>query len=185
MTHVTVVGIFVGGAARRMGGQPKGLLLTRDGQSVMDRTVALARAVSSRVVLVGRGDAYSLDLVSLPDPEDASGPLGGLSSLLKHAGSDDSIALACDMPFITRDLLRRLATHEPGGVAVAPKRDGRWEPFFARFEVARTLPVVESRLARRALAMQGLLDELMATEFPLLPGEPALLSDWDCPEDMA
>jgi hypothetical protein len=32
--------------------------------------------------------------------------------------------------------------------------------------------------------MQGVLEELVAGELPLLPGESTLLSDWDCPEDM-
>jgi molybdopterin-guanine dinucleotide biosynthesis protein A len=192
VTRALVVGIFVGGAARRMGGKPKGLLLTRGGERVIDRTVALARKVSARVVLVGRSDAYALDLPCLPDrargaeadPGDAPGPLGGLCSLLEDAASGDAIAIACDMPFLTADLLARLATFEPGRAAVAPKRGGRWEPLFARFDAARALPVVEGRLARRALAMQGVLDELAAGELPLLPGESTLLSDWDCPEDM-
>jgi molybdopterin-guanine dinucleotide biosynthesis protein A len=174
-----------------MGGRPKGLLRTPDGRSVMDRTLAVAREVSSRIVLVGQSDAYSPDLPSLadrvldPDVDRGAGPLGGLSSFLHHAGSGDVIAIACDMPFITADLLVRLATYEPGWAAVAPKRDGRWEPFFARFDARRALPVVESRLARRALSMQGLLNELAARELPLLQGESTLLLDWDCPEDMA
>jgi molybdopterin-guanine dinucleotide biosynthesis protein A len=192
VTRTLVVGIFVGGASRRMGGKPKGLLLTRGGERVIDRTVALARKVSSRVVLVGRSDAYALDLPCLPDrgrgteadPEDAPGPLGGLCSLLEYAASGDAVAIACDMPFLTADLLARLATYEPGRAAVAPKRGGRWEPLFARFDAARALPVAEGRLARRALSMQGVLDELVAGELPLLPGESTLLSDWDCPEDM-
>jgi molybdopterin-guanine dinucleotide biosynthesis protein A len=199
--HVTVVGIFVGGAAQRMGGKPKGLLRTGDDEeSVIDRTVALAREVSPRVVLVGRSDAYSLELPRVPDRiadavmeppaqatsrEGAWGPMGGLASLLGYAGAGSAIALACDMPFISAELLHRLAAHEPESVAVAPKRNGQWEPFLARFEVARTLPIVESRLTRRALAMRGLLDELMATELPLFPGESTLLTDWDCPGDMA
>lgn len=192
MTHTLVVGIFVGGAARRMGGKPKGLLLTRGGERVIDRTVALARELSSRVVLVGRSDAYALDLPCLRDrawgaevgPGEAPGPLGGLCSLLEYSASGDAVAIACDMPFLTADLLARLATYEPGRAAVAPKRGGRWEPLFARFDAARALPVAEGRLARRALSMQGVLDELVAGELPLLPGESTLLSDWDCPEDM-
>jgi molybdopterin-guanine dinucleotide biosynthesis protein A len=120
----------------------------------------------------------------LPDPPGEGGPLGGLVSLLSDAGDGQAIALACDMPFFTRDLLGRLATHAPSASAVAPRRDGAWEPFFARYDPPRALPAARARLARGALSLQGLLDDLRAEELPLGAGEPALLDDWDLPEDV-
>jgi molybdopterin-guanine dinucleotide biosynthesis protein A len=179
-----VVGILVGGMARRMGGAPKGLLRTSEGERVIDRTVALARSVSPLVVLVGRSEAYDVDVPRLPDPETGMGPLAGLASLLEHAGDGHAMALACDMPFLTGELLGRLASRASTAAALAPKRDGRWEPLFARFDAARALPVVRARLERRDLALQGLLVELEADELPLSPSEARLLSDWDRPEDL-
>jgi molybdenum cofactor guanylyltransferase len=179
------VGIFVGGRARRMGGFPKGLLRLDDGTTILERTLGLVHELGARVVLVGRKGAYPADLPSLPDPDGESGPLGGLVSLLEHAGSGAVIALACDMPRLTGALLGRLAAHPSEAPVVAPKREGRWEPLFARYDARRAAPVARARLARRELALKGLLDALGADELPLLPGESMLLDDWDRPEDIA
>jgi molybdopterin-guanine dinucleotide biosynthesis protein A len=183
---VTTIGIFVGGHSRRMGGLPKGLLtVPGEERSILERTLALAREISPRVVLVGRPDAYAeMGVPSLPDPDGDMGPLGGLLSLLEHAQPDRVIALACDMPHLGRELLARLDRFPSGAAAVAPVRDGRWEPFLARFE-AHAVAVVRRRLSSGARSLHGLLDELEAVQLPLLPGESMLLQDWDCPEDMA
>jgi molybdenum cofactor guanylyltransferase len=181
---MTVVGIFVGGASSRMGGRPKGLLPTANGETVLERTIRIAQTVSPQIVLVGRSDAYRTSVLTLSDPVGTSGPLGGLCSLLEYSGDDRAVALACDMPFITPDLLRRLAIAPSTARAVLPKREGLWEPFFARFDAKRALPFVRSRLASRSGALQGLFDDLEADELPLGPTEARLLSDWDSPEDM-
>jgi molybdopterin-guanine dinucleotide biosynthesis protein A len=185
-----ILGLFVGGRATRMGGLAKGLLQAPADpavdrrQTILDRTLALAQRVGVEVALVGRTDAYPKTLVTLPDPEGDLGPLGGLSSLCAHAGEGHVIALACDMPYVTEALLGRLVHHASRAPVVAPKRDGRWEPLFARYAAAPTLAVVGARIARRELSLQGLLDELGAEELPLMPGEPMLLEDWDRPEDI-
>jgi molybdopterin-guanine dinucleotide biosynthesis protein A len=183
---VTTIGVFVGGRSRRMGGLPKGLLaVPDDGRSIVERTLSLARQITPRVVLVGRADAYAgLGTLSLSDSGEDAGPLGGLLSLLEYAQPDRVIALACDMPRLGRDLLARLDAFPSGSAAVAPKREGLWEPFVARFE-GRAIDVVRRRLARGERSLQGLLDEMGAVELALLPGEAVLLHDWDGPEDMA
>jgi molybdopterin-guanine dinucleotide biosynthesis protein A len=179
------VGLFVGGRACRMGGVPKGLLPAPGGSTIARRTVDLARQLGARTVLVGHDEAYELDLPSVSDAAGGGGPLAGLCSLLEHAGAGHAVAIACDMPFITFELLHRLATHASSAPVVAPRRGGRWEPLFARYDAARSLEVARARLSRRDLALQGLLTQLGADELPLLPGEHELLEDWDRPEDIA
>jgi molybdenum cofactor guanylyltransferase len=183
---VTTIGIFVGGHSRRMGGAPKGLLLVPgEGRSIVERTLALAREITSRVVLVGKEGPYAgMGAPFVPDAEGDAGPLGGLLALLDHADPDRVIALACDMPHLGRELLARLDLFPAGPAAIAPRRDGRWEPFLARFE-ARAAEVVRRRLGEGKRSLHGLLDELEAAPLPLLAGEAALLHDWDRPEDMA
>jgi molybdopterin-guanine dinucleotide biosynthesis protein A len=59
LTHPAVAGVFVGGAARRMEGMPKGLLLASDGRTLVEHTSSmLLEAGASEVVLVGRSTAY-------------------------------------------------------------------------------------------------------------------------------
>lgn len=178
-----VVGVFVGGASTRMG-RTKALLAAPEGVTLVERQVRLARAIGAEVVLVGRRDDVPAIAPVLDDARVDAGPLGGLVSLLTHAGERPAIALACDMPFVSEDLLARLA-EAPPALVLAPRREGRWEPLCARYDASRVLPVARETLARGALAMQGLLDALGAVELVLEPGEASLLDDWDTPTDVS
>ncbi len=184
------VGIFIGGRSSRMGGRPKGLLPTRDGTTILERTAGLARELSSDVVLVGDAPGYASHASTLPrlaDPPGERGPVGGLLSLVTyaHARAGRAIMLACDMPYLTRELLARLATDAPGAAAVAPRRNGVWEPFFARYDAGGARTAVEDAVRSGPTSLQALLDRLGAVELPLAPEEEALLGDWDRPEDVA
>lgn len=181
-----IAGIFVGGASRRMGGAPKGLLPV-DGEPLVLRTVRACRAAGLEPVLVGEHASYAaLGVPMIPDAEAGRGPLGGLAALLAHAeraGAHEAIALACDMPYVTPELLRVLASAPPAP-AVAPHLDERWQPFFARYEVARAAPVVREALRDGRAALQRVLDALGATPLPLDATAARALRDWDEPGDV-
>ena len=200
MTRKLVAGIFIGGVSSRMnggpGGPPKGMLAAPDGRSIVARCRDLLVEVGAVPLLIGRRDGYaSVGLEVVPDAhEDAgAGPLAGLCALLARAGDDaHALAIACDMPFVTRALLERLA-FAPPAVAVAPRDDeGRWQPFFARYDVARARPVVESRLAAIVgqsadappRSLQSLLDALGAVPLDADAADSEALADWDTPEDL-
>ncbi|MGF1469338.1 MAG: molybdenum cofactor guanylyltransferase [Sandaracinaceae bacterium] len=176
-----LAGIFIGGSSRRMG-QPKGLLVTEDGLRLVDRWRRVLReARVPRIVLVGEHAAYAdVDLDQLPDAVPGQGPAGGLLALLGAAGSGPAIAVACDMPWPTAEDVRRLVDAPSGPAVLAPRREDRWEPLFARYDPPRCVPVLERRLARGERSLQGLLDELAAP----VAVPPERLDDWDRPEDL-
>jgi len=190
-----VAGIFVGGRARRMGGAPKGLL-TIDGEPIVVKTRRLLEEVGAECVLVGAHPAYEgLGLETIPDDPAAEGPLAGLLALLARASSSNApsrsgtigrrwaIAVACDMPFIDRELIRRLVDAPPAPV-VAPRRRaedrGRdvWEPLFARYDPA-VLDIARDLARRGSRRLQMLLDAAGARPLELEPEHEALLTDWD------
>ena len=183
----TVAGIFVGGGSTRMGGQPKGLLRAPSGETLVERWKGVFAALAIPCVLVGERarDAYArADLEILTDAraEQNLGPLGGLVALLTHAGSRNAIAVACDMPFVSTELVRKLVSAPPAS-AVAPRRDGRWEPFFARYEARLVLPIAIAHANASRGSLQALLDAATAEELVMSPPEHAELRDWDTPED--
>jgi molybdopterin-guanine dinucleotide biosynthesis protein A len=175
----TIAGIFVGGASRRMGGRPKGLIEV-DGVALVDRWRALFDAIGVPSVLVGANDAYA-PRAAIQDEIPGVGPIGGLVALLRRAGTGRAIAVACDMPHVSPALVTRLVNAAPA-LAVAPRREGRWEPLFARYEGA-ALDVAARRAGEGSLSLQGLLDELGASELSLSDAEWGELADWDAPGD--
>jgi molybdopterin-guanine dinucleotide biosynthesis protein A len=182
-----LLAIFVGGAARRMGGRPKGLLRAPDGRSIVERWRDLATQLDLRAVLVGDARAYTqLEMDSVGDEVAGAGPLAGLVGLLRARPAEQVIAVACDMPFVTADLLRRLAFTErdaPDAPILAPRRGGRYEPLFARYDRARVLPLAERQLAGGDRSLQKLLRDAGARDFVLSEDEWPQLADWDEPAD--
>lgn len=205
-----LAGIFVGGAATRMGGVAKGLLIAPDGEPIVVRTLRLLRDLRLTCALVGNHAAYAeiaaqFDVPMLTDEPPGIGPLGGLIALLNatatraglvdERGNDQVLAIGGDMPYITSAMLMRLLAEQgmeqgmaqgtaPVAAAVAPHVDGRWQPLFARYTVQKTLPLARRRAANRQLSLHGLLDALMARSLHWSEAEIAGLRDWDEPGDV-
>ncbi len=185
MSGDAVGGIFVGGASRRMGGAPKGLLRSPGGGTLVERArTALAGAGVDDVVLVGRHPAYDgLGLAGVDDVVAGIGPLGGLLALLRHAGSKRAVALACDMPYVSSAFIGRLLAAPPAPV-VAPRRTGWWEPLCARYEPAVIRYVAEAQVDAGEHSLQRLLDRAGAEALQPADTDAQELRDWDTPEDV-
>ncbi len=177
-----VGGIFVGGSARRMGGAPKGLLPHPEGGTLVERLARVLRSVGAEPCLVGAGEAYAATGLPRVDDRPAGvGPLGGLCGLLDAAEGGVAIAVACDMPRVDADDLRRLLAARGDALAAAPTRGGRYEPLCAVYD-ARAVDIARRRVAEGARSLQGLLRELGAVEVAVAPDH---LDDWDTPEDVS
>lgn len=182
-----LVGVFVGGQGRRMGGVAKGMLATASGERIVERLLRVAREALGDidVVLVGRAEEYaSLGLDHVDDDPPGMGPIGGLGALLSEGarrGAPYVLALACDMPEVTPELLTELA--RTNAAAVAPVRDGMWEPLCARYDPTRALEALRRVLARGRRSLWSVLDEL-GDEAVELRVAPELLEDWDEPGDV-
>jgi molybdopterin-guanine dinucleotide biosynthesis protein A len=142
--------VLAGGAARRYGGTPKGLL-TVGGRRILDRVVDVVQAVTGAppLLIANAPDAPSWrsDVRTLPDIRPGFGTLGGLYTAVS-AAPGPVLCVAWDMPFVPeallRELLERMAT---GGYdAVLPESSGKrgLEPLCAVYG-----PVCAPAMARR------------------------------------
>jgi len=182
-------GIFVGGAARRMGGYPKGLLpVDHTGEPIVLCLARLARSLDLRVALVGQHAAFErFDLPQLADRPAGVGPLGGLLALLDAAEGADVIALACDMPFVSPSFLQRLLAvdlHEADLAAAQTAPDAPLETFLARYRPATVKPRLDQALAEGERSLQRIVRTLRVVTLRLTDEERQVSKDWDAWEDV-
>jgi molybdopterin-guanine dinucleotide biosynthesis protein A len=180
-----VAGIFVGGQSRRMGGRPKGLLVLPSGETIVERWRRMFDELGIPSVLVGQAAAYAgLGVEIIADEPPGIGPLGGLVALLARAGGGSAIAVACDMPFVSRGLLSKLVFYPSGPSALAAKRADVWEPLFARYSGRGPLDVAKDQVRAGRMSLFGVLDALGATALDLSGDELDELRDWDTPREI-
>ena len=183
-----VAGIFVGGQARRMGGRSKGNLPTPEGITIVQKLRAACEAAGMRILLIGNAaarEAYAAEgLQGIDDDRRAEGPLAGLVALLSGATEGRAVALACDMPFVDEAILKRLLEDPSEAPALAAKKGDTWEPFLARYDAKKMLPLALQAAHAGKLGLQSLLEEAGAQPFAMSPEEERALVDWDKPTDL-
>ncbi len=104
--------------------------------------------------------------VILRDIVSRCGPLGGVFTRLKTTRSKAVLFLACDMPFISAALLRKIIRTSQNGTAAVfvLQRDGVGFPFLLPVSAVGT---VESQMARGAFSIRELADALRAAVVPV------------------
>lgn len=194
MTRHARLAIFVGGGSTRMG-RPKGLLSTPGGgPPIVARLIDIGGKADLHPFFVGDSRAYQAlpSAAETPrvddDPADA-GPLGGLRAALRFAqahGGTHVVSVACDMPFVTVEVLRALRDEESLAPVVAPRRhaDAPWEPMLARYQAASVLPVLERSLLAGDRSFQRLFARLEVDPLEATASVLRALDDWDTPHDV-
>jgi molybdopterin-guanine dinucleotide biosynthesis protein A len=168
--------VLAGGRGRRMGGAKT--LVKLDGEPLIARPIAAAAAAGLEVVVVAKAGSPlpQLDVPVWREPDAPVHPLLGIVTALERAGRP-VLAIACDMPYLTGELLARLAAGPEAAVRTAE----RVAPFPARYEPAQ-LPALRVALERRA----SLQSTLTALAPALLEGvDERLLANINTPEELA
>src|SRR6476659_4048976 len=139
--------ILAGGRARRLGGVDKAALLL-GGSRIIDRQLAILTGVSDEVLIVANDAARyaAFQLPVFPDLVPDAGALGGVYTALAAARHELVLVLACDLPFVTRELLDRLIADVDGDVdAVVPRSARGLEPLCAVYRKV-CAPALRARL---------------------------------------
>ncbi len=177
-----------------MGADKALLRLPSGGPTLIERTVAAARAAgASDVVIVARAGQPLPAIVGVrvvADETPGAGPLAGLATGLAARGHDTVLALACDLPYLSVPLLRWMAT---AATAATDERDGwdtlvprlpsdenpeGWEPLHALY-TRDCLPAIRAALARGERRMTALFAHLRVRPLAadaMRPYDPALRS---------
>jgi molybdenum cofactor guanylyltransferase len=167
-----VAGILLtGGASRRMGFDKA--LLWVDGVTNAVRLAGVLKTVATPVIEVGRavsGLPCVLERPAGAGPLVAIGAGGRQLRRLGHEGP--ALVLACDLPFVTSEVLSELGAW-PGDGSVVPLVAGRAQPLCARWS-QQDMAAVERLVQAGERSMRSLL----ARPGTVFPSE----SDWAAPE---
>lgn len=144
--------ILIGGRSTRFGRDKA--LAQFGGRKMVDRIADAVRGAlpDGKIRLVAANDTQGFSLDSgfpfIFDLYPERGPLGGLHAALAYAQSEWLLALACDFPLITNELIERLSSKIRDDVdAVVPRQaDGRLQPLCAFYRAAPLLKIVEDIL---------------------------------------
>jgi molybdopterin-guanine dinucleotide biosynthesis protein A len=175
-----IVAVLAGGRGSRIGGSKAMIELA--GAPLIERPLAAARAAGLEAVVVAKAGTdlpSGLDAPVWIEPDAPFHPLCGLVAALERG---PVVAVACDQPWVTGELIGALAA-APG--SAVPWVDGRHEPFPGRYDPSQ-LPVLRDALAEEA-SLRATLARLAPTRLDLAPfGDPArLVTSVNTAEDLA
>jgi molybdopterin-guanine dinucleotide biosynthesis protein A len=126
-----IVAILAGGRSRRMGRPKPSLML--GGRPLISYPLDAARAAGLEPWIVAKRDSElpPVDCRVLVEPDEPRHPLLGVVTALRAASPAPVVAVAADMPFVSGELLSRLATC---GSTATVEAAGRLQPLLARYD---------------------------------------------------
>jgi molybdopterin-guanine dinucleotide biosynthesis protein A len=163
--HVTGV-VQAGGRSTRMGGNPKALL-DLGGQRIIERVVhAVAAVLDDILIVTNTPDLYAfLGLPMVGDVYPDAGSLGGIYSGLDAARGAAAFTVACDMPFLSPDVIRLVVARARDADVVIPRVGGQLETLHAVYG-RRCLPAMEACVRAGRYKITGFFDEVRVLEVP-------------------
>ena len=179
-----VVGaVLAGGAGTRLGGAKPGTMLA--GRPLLSYPLAALRGALAEVAVVAKDGtelpAVGYGVLIWREPDAPRHPLAGVVEALRRADGRPVVVLACDLPFVTADLVRTLATADVGGapalVATTPERG--LQPLCARYEPAALDALAGFDTGGRTIT------QIQALEPATLDVPDTLLRNINTPEDLA
>jgi molybdopterin-guanine dinucleotide biosynthesis protein A len=180
---------MAGGESRRMGGVNKALLEV-GGSRIVERAASALCHVFPEVLLITNSpdDFQFLGLPMFKDLVPGRGSLGGLYTGLSACKGDYGFLAACDMPFLSEDVIRNMLNMVEGFDVVVPRISGWLEPLHAIYSRG-CLPYIEELFQHEDLKILNFFDkakvrEVSEKELRLFDPELRFIMNLNTPEDL-
>ena len=178
--------ILSGGQSRRMGRDK--CELTLDGQTFVELISERMAPITRSTKIVGRPVAKS-KLSQVADVYPAWGALGGVHAALANCSSEWALVVACDFPFVTTELFRKMEALSEGFDAAAPvQADGVPQPLCTLYRVdpclAQAEQLIKSSERKPIALLQSVRTRWIAfDELEALDGSTSFFNNINTPED--
>jgi molybdopterin-guanine dinucleotide biosynthesis protein A len=182
--------ILAGGLNRRMAGRNKARLPI-EGQTILDRLVALLWAFFDPIIIVTNQPRDYLDegVILVTDLVDIRSSLTGIYSGLFYSPRPHAFITGCDMPFLKQELLELILKNlEARWDVVVPVTEEGYQPLSAIYS-RRCLEPIANQLAEGKLKVSHFFSKVRIKKVPetsLRQVDPELKSFFNIntPEDM-
>jgi molybdenum cofactor guanylyltransferase len=156
--------ILAGGMGTRLGGVKKALVEV-GGAPVLQRVLDVVAPLVAEAILVDNDQGLAhLGLRIVPDVQTRAGPLTALYSGLAAVTTPLCLVLACDMPFLSRQLLEWLIDQSAEADVVMPLVEGHPEPMHAVYRREPCLAAIERARRQGQQRMTAFLRDVQVRE---------------------
>lgn len=177
--------ILAGGESRRMGQDKAALLL--GGKPLLQHATCIVRPLFENIIVSTRHIRTDCDLPQVCDDPRHAGPLAGLASGLAHSQTAWVFVVACDMPFVTRQLIETIEKFRNGVDAVVPVVQDYPQPLAAFYATRILGELHELQHGGGKQSLRELLKKLTVRyvdETEMQATDPNNFFDLDTPQDV-
>ena len=137
--------ILAGGKSSRMGTNKA--LVKLNGQTLIKRLVEkVDDSIAKPIIITNTPEDFTfLKLPSFPDVIKNIGPLGGIYTALKYCNTTHCLIIACDLPFLTKEIIKLLCEQGPNYDVLAIDAGNSVEPLCAVYS-KNCLPKIKKQI---------------------------------------
>ncbi|GAV21141.1 molybdopterin-guanine dinucleotide biosynthesis protein A [Mariprofundus micogutta] len=152
--------ILAGGESRRMGEDKAAILLA--GEPLLNRAIQSVQPLFEHLLISVREPREHLFFPQLCDRGEGGGPMMGISTALERVNTPWVFVLACDMPFISAEMICAMSERLAEQQVVVAVVDGVVQPL-AAFYAKSSLPLMSKQIASGDRSLQRLIKQTDAT----------------------
>ena len=157
--------VLAGGESRRMG-FPKPLLLINR-KNTVEIIIERLKILFSEIIVVGKGKQriYGKEFIFVEDLYEYRSPLVGIYSGLKASKNQLNFIVACDMPFVNKNLVKYMLKITGDYDVVVPVVRGYFEPLHAVY-TKNIINVIEEEIERGNFKVTSFYKRVNVKEIP-------------------
>lgn len=156
--------ILAGGKSSRMNYNNKALLLFKE-KTFIENIIYQGKNFDEVIIISNNKEDYTqFGLKVFNDIYLGNGPLSGIHSALKNSRNENVFCIACDMPLITKDILKFISDINEEYEVLVPKINEKLQPLCAIYS-KELIPRVEEALLNNENKLKKFI---MSTKYKVL-----------------